>query len=321
MGDGVGLTTRSVTYLLCLLAFVGTAQAQDAAAENEAETQTAEMAAPTPSEVPAPPEMAATAVAAPPAMDPAAEAQFIAQLQSPDARVRVRAIRGLGESRSPNAVEPLARIVRRDPIPEVRGWALRSLQAIGSHQSLAVVAQVAQSDPDERVRAMAARIAGVHASVPLVPTAAAQAADREAALVQVPVRPRVPGRGLRTAGWITTGVSYGLALIVGLAMVTVDETGEFDSFDERAFGWQFMLPIVGPAVASTVADFGEASIPFWIWSAAEVAGVVLLAVGYAQRAKWLRQNPNRMGRQGLGVFALAPGGPRGTPGLTFRGAF
>lgn len=234
--------------------------------------------------------------------------ELVAALRSPDPAARVAAIRALGDRREAAAVAPVTDLLRADPVPEVRGWAVRALDSIGTPEARAALASAAQDDPDERVRAVAARLAGVApAPGPQAGPASpfeAQPAPAPAPAVQQPYapyaayppaylhrRPSVPGRGLRIGGIVVTSVSYGLALIVGLALISSGAEDEYGYGEPELidFGWKMLLPIVGPGVAAATNDFHEAQIPFWIWSLAEVAGVTLLAVGYARRARHQRE--------------------------------
>lgn len=237
---------------------------------------------------------------------PSSTDELVRALSSPVAAERVNAIRGLGESRDATAVEPLTTLLRSDPVPEVRGWTVRALHQIGTPEAVRAVVAAARDDPDERVRTMATQLAGP-SQQPTASEAAAppgfqtqtgwQAAPQQ---VQVrPTRPRIPGRGLRVGGVVTLSTTYGLALLVGLALLTAGDdpdpyTGE--SLTNRVeWGWKLLLPIVGPAVASTTSTYREpdlrgfANVMCWFWSAAQVAGITLLAAGYALRAKHNRE--------------------------------
>jgi hypothetical protein len=253
----------------------------------------------------------ATAEAEEGAAEPSASVdELVSGLDSPDPAARITAIRALGDRREAAAAGPLANLLRADPVPEVRGWAVRALDSIGTPEARAALATAAQNDPDVRVRSVAAQLAGVAAAPgpqpgPASPfEAQAVAQPAPAPVVQQPYtpysayppsyfqrRPSIPGRGLRIGGIVVTSVSYGLALIVGLALISAGAEDEYGYGEPELvdFGWKMLLPIVGPGVAAATNDFHEAQIPFWIWSLAEVAGVTLLAVGYARRARYLRE--------------------------------
>ncbi len=233
---------------------------------------------------------------------PAAQSvdELLATLRAPDGTARVAAVRALGERREASAVQPLINLLHTDPVPEVRGWAVRALHDIGNPEGRAAVVTAAREDPDERVRTMAGRLEGVSSAQPPPYTPApAQVQPLGAQYPQyapgypqyrLPQRPqRVPGRGLRVGGIITTSVSYGLALLVGISLLSVEGDEWDDASSEHDWGWKLMLPIVGPAVAATTNDANEASVVFWVWSAAQIAGVTLLAVGYARRARHRRE--------------------------------
>jgi hypothetical protein len=260
-----------------------------------------------------------------PAATPSVD-ELIAALSSPDAAARITAVRTLGESGAEAAVVPLTGVVRNDPVPEVRGWAVRSLYQIGTPEARAAVVTTAQQDPDERVRGMAARLTGV-AATPAQPAPPSVVQTQPVApqttivapVVEAPVPrarpPRPPGRGLRLGGWITTGVTYGLALLVGAALMSV---GDDDSID---WGWKFILPIVGPAVAMvTNLDGEDRALSVWgfLWSAGEALGVILLAVGYTRGQRAPREEAASRPPAGLAVL---PGGPGGLPGLSLAGWF
>lgn len=226
--------------------------------------------------------------------EPTAEA-LIQQLRAPVAAERVAAVRALGERQERSAVPHLITLLRADPLPEVRGWIIRALDDIDTPEAHSAIVTAAREDPDERVRTMAGQLEGVSPAPPQPFTPAAPRVQPTPVVPPLyrPARPqappRPPGRGLRVAGVITTSVSYGLALLVGLAFFTAEDD-EWDDTDYTDWGWKMILPIVGPAVAATTNDVGDASAVFWLWSAAQVAGVTLLAIGYARRARWLREN-------------------------------
>ena len=223
--------------------------------------------------------------------------QLLADLRSPDPNTRVAAIRALGQRREQAAVQPLMGLLRSDPLPEVRGWAVRALHDIGAPEGRAAIVTAAREDPDERVRAMAARLEGVTPAQPAPPpparpvTQPAYAAPAYAPPPPPrPQRVRVPGRGLRLSGIITTSVTYGMALIIGLSLLSVDDTEWDDATTEHQWGWKLLLPVVGPAVAASTEDAEGAEVVLWMWTAAQILGITLMSVGFAQRARWRREH-------------------------------
>ncbi len=264
---------------------------------------------------------------------------LLGALRSPDAAERIRAAQALGELGDPAAVPPLISIVRSDPVPEVRGWVVRSLYDLGTPEARAAVVEAARNDPDERVRTMAARLAGVRATQPTpspfstppqTPQPAPMTFQPQPQPVAAPTihyqRRSDPGRRLRLAGWIITGVSYGLALLTGIAMLAADdeydEYYDYDDTDYTDWGWKMLLPLVGPAVAATTnrdtTDDGVISM-CWIWSLIQATGVVLLSVGYARRASHRGESEESRERSDTFGVAMLPGGPGGPAGLTFSG--
>lgn len=256
-------------------------------------------------------------------------AALVAGTSSPDAGERAAAVRALGESRDPAATAALVNVLQTDPVPEVRGWAVRALAELRTEASMTAVARAAAEDRDPRVRATAARLARSAAPGDAAPPAGAVAPPPLAATVTAtvlppapivapppPSRQRVPGRGLQRGGWITFGVNYGLAVLVGACLMS---TGENDVI---GFGWQMMLPVVGPAVAAMTYPGWEGeeralAVWFWLWSAAQATGIILLSVGYGQEAAARRSTaPGRPVQ-----LAIAPAGPAGSPGLSVGGIF
>lgn len=266
--------------------------------------------------------------------------QMIAALRSPEASERVRAIQALGERGTPEVVPHLTTIVRSDPVSEVRGWAVRSLYAIGTPEARSVVVTAAREDPDERVRAMAARLSGVAPAEPrardMAPQLAPQPYQPMAQPTYTPsIEPRrraSPGLRLRRAGWIIAGISYGLAVTTSLALLSSnDEPGGWDDWgdpiDYTNWGWKMLLPVVGPALAATTnrddIEMGT-NVIFWIWSLAQATGVVLLAVGYARRARHravTEEDDDGSDTARSFGLVLAPGGPGGPAGLTMGGTW
>jgi hypothetical protein len=262
--------------------------------------------------------------------------ELIARLGSPDATTRVASVRALGERGSPAAEDPLIQVLRNDPVPEVRGWAVRALYQIGTPEARAAVVTAARSDPDERVRGMGARLTGVASEpppapapspVPPTPPAYGQPVVLGGYVAPPPPpvrRPRPPGRSLRLGGWITTGVTYGLALLSGAALMSTGDGGMVD------WGWKMILPVVGPVVASMTNWEGEEaamSIWFWLWSAGEATGVILLAVGYVQGARAAQEAAEREddeedrygSRRPAYGWTITPFGPGGPAGLGVTG--
>jgi len=297
-----------------------------------AATAWAEQEAP-PEEATAEPEEAEAAESESATASPSLD-ELIAALSSPEASERVEAVQALQGRGDASVVPRLIQLLRTDPVPEVRGWAVRALHELGTPEARAAVVTASREDPDERVRAMAAQIAGVTPAglpspYPVAPPQQPQPQAQAPGFAAQPLsrgfgfrqrRPSEPGRSLRLAGWIITGVSYGLALLTGIAMMTTEED-EYSDTDYLDWGWKMMLPIVGPAVASTTnGDEIEsgATVIFWLWSAAQVAGVVLLAVGYARRSRARREaeEGEEEARTRSFGFAVTPGGPGGPAGLT-----
>lgn len=60
--------------------------------------------------------------------------ELLCDLESPDELVRVKAVRGLGESPQPNEIQPLTNRAITDPAPKVRVEALRALAQAGPPQ-------------------------------------------------------------------------------------------------------------------------------------------------------------------------------------------
>jgi hypothetical protein len=204
---------------------------------------------------------------APPSLD-----RLVRELVDTDPAVRLTAARALGELRNPAAVGPLIDTARSDPQPEVRGWALRALLDIGTPEAIETIRASATNDPDARVREIAVQYLPpgvtpgpvtaappqpappppvVPASAPPASPAAQPAAPQPAAApaATAPIAPpeeeppflqRVPSRRVRTFGWTTFAVSYGLFLTLGLAMGS-----------EWTYGWVMAVPFVGPGVALT----------------------------------------------------------------------
>jgi len=73
-------------------------------------------------------------------------------LQARSSSERIRAVRALGELGDTDAVEPLSRVARTDPLPAVRAWAIRMIYRLGTTEGMSVVREAGDSDNDERVR-------------------------------------------------------------------------------------------------------------------------------------------------------------------------
>jgi hypothetical protein len=194
-----------------------------AAGDALAETGSTELGA-----TPPPPEPAPEAQPSPEAQ-PAPEAgegalqSHVGALGSPDVQTRVTAVRALGDLRDPAAVAPLTQALRSDPNPEVRGWILRALGQINTPEARAAVIGSASSDADPRVRSLAAQIVPTAATPAPAPAAAAYPAPMYEPMPQpVAARTRDPNRGLRVAGWVMFGGSYGMAFMLGAIFIIFD---------------------------------------------------------------------------------------------------
>lgn len=84
-------------------------------------------------------------------------AEFLAMLSEPNVSRRVQAARRLGELQAEEAVVPLARRLREDASPEVRGWCLRALSQIGTEDAVSAM-MLARNDSDARVRELATEL-------------------------------------------------------------------------------------------------------------------------------------------------------------------
>lgn len=276
----------------------------------------------------APGDVAPAAEALPPASTPRSVDALIDDLGAPLPGDRAAAIQALAERGDPAAVAPLARVLRGDSSVLVRGWAVRALAQLGTPAANEALATAALSDPDQRVRSLAARLAGIspETAEPIEPAAAP---PPRPAPVEVPTpRPRATaGYSLRVAGWVVLAASYGIALITGTILLPYG--GE-----EQEHGWKLLLPVVGPAIAAATApldddwereDWATPSIFLWIFTGVQATGLILLSVGYAERAAELREDRDddaparsrRASRPGLVLGA----GPGDLPGLSVAGWF
>ena len=264
-------------------------------------------------------------------------ADLVAGLRAPSPGARVEAAAALAAVADPAASPHLIAALRTDPAPEVRRAAGLALHVLGTEDGRVALAVAASSDPDPQVREAMARLVGAPAppttsssAGPAMPApesaTAAQASTPIVASTAAPdptPRRRSPGRGLRISGWALTGFFYGSALLVGMIVWPAGAAAE--SRVVADFGWKLMIPVVGPALAAATtwhgpdAAAGNAVIlnfPFWIWTFCQVAGVVLLGVGYGRRP------PGEQAATGRRVaLAFAPAGPGGTPGVSVGGWF
>jgi hypothetical protein len=87
-----------------------------------------------------------------------------------------------------------------------------------------------------------------------------------------------PRRGLLIGGAVTFGVSWGLAAIVSSVLVDNNSGCVGTCRDSANVFW---VPIVGPIWANTRDPGSDGRGFFILWSAAELAGVVMFAFGVA----------------------------------------
>lgn len=223
-------------------------------------------------------------------------AEHLEALRSLDPAERIEAIRALGEARSVEAVGPLARVLREDPSPEVRGWAVRSLSEIGTTEARAALAIAAQHDSDQRVRTLAVQMSGPTTASPFAQSP--PVAGHSAPLVQqpqpatyspmmegpmrgpFPARRRRPGLGLTIAGWSVFGGTYLISMIVGAATLA----------DGAENTWSLFLPVIGPIVEAgfLFANYDEdlvapIAVLLFIDALAQIAGVALGTLGLVRR--------------------------------------
>lgn len=254
-------------------------------------------------------------------------------LRSLDPAERIEAIRALGAARSQEAVGPLARVLREDPSPEVRGWAVRSLSEIGTTEARAALAIAAQHDSDQRVRTLANQMSGSVAASPFGPSPSAVVQPspmvQPSPLVQQPqraaynpmmqgplrgpfqARRRRPGLGLTIAGWSVFGGTYLISMIAGAATLA----------DGAENTWSLFLPIIGPIVEASFlfANYGgeviaPVAILLFLDALAQIAGVAMGTVGLVRRHR-ARQPAEGDGVVAEGDEALPEGeGDENQPG-------
>jgi hypothetical protein len=91
-----------------------------------------------------------------------------------------------------------------------------------------------------------------------------------------------PRTGLRDAGAATLGVSYAVAVLLGINLLVVGDGGECGHCSSQ--GVLLMLPVAGPLVVAWTTPGGARSgelWPFAVWSGVEAAGAALLIAGWA----------------------------------------
>ncbi len=227
-----------------------------------------------------------------------------------DVSARVTAAQALGQLRAPEAVSPLARALRSDPNPVVRGWIVRALGQINLAEAQAAITAAGRTDADERVRSLALQLVPQAAPAPAqTPTYSAPA--------QQPLREhrRDPGHALRGAGWGLFGGSYGFALLLGVIFMTM----------ESEIAWPMFIPVVGPLINAARAlregyDVNIIAAVFGILSMmVQTGGMSMAIVGHVRRRR--SQNQETTTARPRRSFALVPAGPAGGPGLTFSAQF
>jgi hypothetical protein len=82
-----------------------------------------------------------------------------------------------------------------------------------------------------------------------------------------------------------------------------------------------LIPVLGPGVAATQSDEGDAglAVVLWIMTAAQAVGAGLLIAGHVRVARH-RRDERGLARRGPSL-ALLPAGPGGRPGLSMGGVF
>jgi HEAT repeat protein len=85
----------------------------------------------------------------------------IADLKSPDERVRAEAAVQLGRLKANRAVESLTHVLNQDRSPQAREAAARALGLIGDSDSLSALQRAAQADDNRDVRHSASFAADV----------------------------------------------------------------------------------------------------------------------------------------------------------------
>jgi len=79
-------------------------------------------------------------------------------------------------------------------------------------------------------------------------------------------------RGLVTGGAITFGVSWGIAATISFVLIDCTDCNG----NPASYLW---IPIVGPIVAASRDSSGDATEVFYLWSAAQAAGIVMFIFG------------------------------------------
>lgn len=249
-------------------------------------------------------------------------------LTSLDPAERIEAIRALGDARAESAVDPLARVLRSDPTPEVRGWAARALAQIGSARARAALAHAAQHDGDERVRRLAAQLSSQVTTSPFEPspgsTPGLVVVRQNPFSPFAPYRPRRPGLALIIAGWATFGVTYLASSIAGAASLVDGAEGT----------WSLFIPAVGPLVEIGLmyraeddaldALLAPLAVLLALDAAAQMVGIALGTLGLVRRHRAREAEPAAdtpapsaaSSRRGWGLAVV----PAGT-GLALSGWF
>jgi hypothetical protein len=229
-------------------------------------------------------------------------------LTSLDPAERIEAIRALGDARAESAVEPLARVLRSDPSPEVRGWAVRALAQIGSAPARAALAQAAQHDGDDRVRRLAIQLSGQVTASPFEPppgySPGPMVVRQNPFQPFAPYRPRRPGLALIVAGWAAFGVTYLASSIAGIASLVDGVEGT----------WSLFIPAVGPLVEiglmyraseDTMDDLlAPLAVLLVLDAAAQMVGITLGTLGLVRRHRAHEAEVGHGGQEGA-----VPGAP------------
>jgi hypothetical protein len=240
----------------------------------------------------------------------------VSALGSLDPAARIAAIRALGDARAEAGVEPLVRVLRTDPSPEVRGWAVRALAQIGSASARAALAQTAQQDADERVRRLAIQLSGQVTESPFEATAPGPVVVSRGPgghFLPMPPRQRRPGLALIIVGWAAFGVSYLASSIAGAASLAEGAEGT----------WSLFIPAVGPFVEigllyryneDPVDDFlAPLAVLLALDAAVQMVGIALGTLGLVRRHR-AREAQAAGSQEGA-----PPGGQEGaTPAPTSR---
>ena len=226
---------------------------------------------------------------------------------------RVNAARALGESGNPAAIPHLINSLRTDPSPEVRGWVVRALHHLNTPEAIGAITTAARHDADERVRSLAIQLVPTAAAPTVVQTPTYASPQAPIAIERtLPPRPRrEPGRGLRIAGWIIGGSSYGFSLMMGITAMSIGDPELF---------WPMFLPLVGPAIQGFIAinDYEEELVGLGIagvlMSCVQIAGFTMAMVGTARRARARRAADQR-------TFAVLPSISQNAASLSVVGVF